>query len=148
MNVLLLYISILLLLIIVYCVNEYLVPKEGFERGRNFIQGDLPENYYDEVKARLMKYFNESSNTLKNFTTQDNKYKCSFRNHLYRNNLMFQQTTIDENDNNAYTVDTTKCGSNISDKNCNKDSSINVEKTYFIKITNISTMMMKNTIYF
>lgn len=133
MNVLLLYIIILVSLLIVYCVNEYIVPKEGFERGQKFIQGDLPESYYDEVKARLMKYFNTPSNIHKNFTTRDNKYKCSFRNHLYRNNLMFQKTTIDENDNNAYTVDTTKCGSNISDENCNKDSSINVEKNLFYK---------------
>lgn len=133
MNVLLIYIIILVILIIVYFINGYFTSFESFDTKTNFIQGELPEQYYDEIKKKLMKYFNEPSNVQKNILTNDNNYKCTFVNHIYRDNLLFQKTIIDEKHNDIYNVDTTKCSKNIDSENCNDDNSNNIKIQLFYK---------------
>lgn len=99
----------------------------------DYAKGELPNEYDSEINNKIMSYFNEPTNTQQNFFTNDKKYKCSFINHVYQQNNIFQKTILDENDNTVYVVDTTQCSENLDDDRCNKDSSLNIEKNLFYK---------------
>ena len=104
---------ILLIMMILLYIN--MRHREGFK-----IEG-LPEVYKSELSETLRHSFAKLKPYDYNFETNDKKYRCSFKNSPYVQNIPFYRTIIPKNKNVAYEVKSTNCSKSLPPQFCNKN---------------------------
>ena len=120
---------LIILLIIIVLLTIYLVinKKEGFDNSSL----NLPNDYLESLKNQLETRFGLASTDSYNFTTLDDKYKCTFKNSPERIGVPFNRTIIPESENDILTISSTNCPDNAPEGACNTDSSNDINLKLF-----------------
>ena len=120
---------LIILLIIIVLLTIYLVinKKEGFDNSSL----NLPNDYLESLKNQLEKRFGLASTDSYNFTTLDDRYKCTFKNSPERTGVPFNRTIIHENENDILNISSTNCPEIAPTGSCNTDSSNDINLKLF-----------------
>lgn len=118
-----------ILLIIIVLLTIYLVinKKEGFDNSSL----NLPDDYLESLKNQLNTRFGLASTDSYNFTTVDDKYKCTFKNSPERTGVPFNRTIIDKDENDILNIPSTNCTENAPEGVCNTDKSNDINLKLF-----------------
>ena len=120
---------LIILFIIIVLLTIYLVINkiEGFDNSSL----NLPDDYLESLKNQLETRFGMSSTDSYNFTTLDDKYKCTFKSSPERTGVPFNRTIIHKDKNDILNIPSTNCPDNAPEGSCNTDSSNDVNLKLF-----------------
>ena len=120
---------LIILLIIIVLLTIYLVinKKEGFDNSSL----NLPDDYLESLKNQLNTRFGLASTDSYNFTTVDDKYKCTFKNSPERTGVPFNRTIIHKKENDILNISSTNCPENAPEGVCNTDKSNDINLKLF-----------------
>lgn len=137
---------LIILLIIIVLLTIYLVinKKEGFDNSSL----NLPDDYLESLKNQLNTRFGLASTDSYNFTTVDDKYKCTFKNSPERTGVPFNRTIIDKDENDILNIPSTNCPENAPEGVCNTDKSNDINlKLFYENNEFVDYNKEKNKIY-